>query len=61
MTALSGQTPKQLSQAKQLPHDRQRRASNSAVDSSSPPTTSSNVDARRAASNIGRIVRGASE
>ena len=27
MTELSGQTPKQLSQSKQLPHDRQRRAS----------------------------------
>ena len=61
ITALSGQTPKQLSQAKQLPHDRQRRASKSAVEASSPPVTSSNVDCRRASSSCGRTMRGASE
>ena len=37
MTALSGQTPKQLSHSKQLPHERQRRASKSAFSRSAPP------------------------
>ena len=60
MTALSGQTPKQLSHWKQLPHDMQRRASKSAVDSSRPPTTSSKVEVRRAASRRGRTAWGAS-
>jgi hypothetical protein len=36
-----------LSQPKQLPQDMQRRASNSAVDSSRPPVTSSKVVIRR--------------
>ena len=58
--ALSGHMPKQLSQEKQLPQDRQRRASYSAVSASRPCTTSSNVEARRAASSSGRWARGAS-
>ncbi len=59
-TALSGHTPKQLSQPKQLPHDRQRRASYSAVSASRPPTTSRSRDVRRAASSRGRTACGAS-
>ena len=44
ITALSGHTPKQLSHSKQLPHDRQRRASNSGVrPRSGRSTTSSKV------------------
>jgi len=60
MIALSGQTPKQLSHSKQLPHDRHRRASNCALDSSRPPTTSSKVVTRRATSSSGLTVAGAS-
>ena len=57
MTALSGQTPKQLSHSKQLPHDRQRRASKQGGrPRSRPPTTSSKVRRRRAASRSGRTV-----
>jgi hypothetical protein len=52
--------PLQLSQPKQLPQDMHRRASNSAVDSSRPPVTSSNVPVRRAAASLGRTVAGAS-
>src|SRR5664280_1269146 len=61
MTALSGQTPKQLSHSKQLPQERQRRASKSAFSSVRPSTTSSKVLCRRARSSSGRFVRGASE
>ena len=57
-TALSGHTPKQLSHPKQLPQERQRRASNSAFSSVSPTTTSSKVLWRRTRSSSGRRVRG---
>ena len=46
--------------AAQMPQDMHRRASNSAVDSSRPPVTSSNVPVRRAAASLGRTVAGAS-
>ena len=47
--------------AAQVPQDMQRRASNRAVDSSSPLTTSSKFDVRRTASRCGLMVLGASE
>ena len=48
MTALSGHMPKQLSQEKQVPQDRQRRASKRALSSVRPCTTSAKVSTRRA-------------